>query len=237
MLALLLRVLKLPALFVIITTAIALYWLHEEGVGREILEEPVSSTVATKSVSLPEVPPELRAKMAKEVPGLAHMYVISADGGGLRAAFYTASVLAAADDLTCGEFGQHVRAASGVSGGALGIATWMVMREEYRNQEIARNQLPWESCWNSLKESVQSEYRVAFKPPAPLGALVQFTLLQDHLTLPLFATLTKCCRYQAQKQFGGSTLPKAGKTRHRIFCDRPINLHPSQKHSPSPCAM
>jgi hypothetical protein len=190
-LALLLRVLKLPALFVMITTAITLYWLHEEGVGRETLEMPVTSTVAasnSESGSLPEIPPELRDKMAK-VPSLAYTYVISADGGGLRAALYTALVLAFSDDYTCGEFGTRVRAASGVSGGALGIATWIIMREEYIQRQNAIGQLPWQECWNSVKQNLQSKERITSSTLPVLQNLVLYTLLQDHLILPLLGTL------------------------------------------------
>ena len=38
-------------------------------------------------------------------------------------------MLAAADDRTCGEFGRHVYAYSGVSGGSLGIAAYLAQRQ------------------------------------------------------------------------------------------------------------
>jgi hypothetical protein len=56
------------------------------------------------------------------------IFVVSAAGGGLRAAYWTATMLAIADDHTCGEFGRHVYAYSGVSGGSLGIAAYLAQR-------------------------------------------------------------------------------------------------------------
>jgi hypothetical protein len=59
------------------------------------------------------------------------IYLVAAAGGGVRAAAWTASVLAAADDQTCGEFGRHVYAYSAVSGGALGVAAYLAQRQEW----------------------------------------------------------------------------------------------------------
>ena len=56
------------------------------------------------------------------------VFLVSAEGGGMRAAAWTALVLARLDYLTQGTFGDHVFAASGVSGGSLGIATYAAMR-------------------------------------------------------------------------------------------------------------
>jgi hypothetical protein len=59
----------------------------------------------------------------------APVFLVAAAGGGLRAAYWTATMLAAADDRTCGEFGRHVYAYSGVSGGSLGIAAYLAQRQ------------------------------------------------------------------------------------------------------------
>jgi len=52
------------------------------------------------------------------------IYLVAAAGGGIRAAFLTASYLAAADDLSDGTFGKRVFVISGISGGSLGAATY-----------------------------------------------------------------------------------------------------------------
>jgi hypothetical protein len=55
------------------------------------------------------------------------VFVVAASGGGLRAAYWTASVLAHLDDETCGEFGRRLYALSGVSGGSLGSAIYVAL--------------------------------------------------------------------------------------------------------------
>lgn len=50
------------------------------------------------------------------------IFLIAAEGGGLRAAYWSGGVLTALDERTNREFSAHTFAYSGVSGGALGIA-------------------------------------------------------------------------------------------------------------------
>lgn len=61
-------------------------------------------------------------------PKASPVFFVAASGGGLRAAYWTASLLAAMDDRTCGQFGDHVFAMSGVSGGSLGVAAYLAQR-------------------------------------------------------------------------------------------------------------
>lgn len=117
-----------------------------------------------------------------------HGYAIHADGGGLRAALYTAMVLAMSDDLTCGEFGRHVYAASGVSGGSLGIATWAVLRQEYVRREGP--DAAWAPCRAALAAARLSG-RKAEIPGFPLALQVAHTLAQDHLSAALETMLTR----------------------------------------------
>ena len=56
------------------------------------------------------------------------VFIIAASGGGLRAAYWTGSLLAAMDDATCGSFGDHVFSVSGVSGGSLGLVSYLEQR-------------------------------------------------------------------------------------------------------------
>ncbi len=53
------------------------------------------------------------------------IFLVSAEGGGIRAAAWTAMVLSHLSDQSNGAFDRHVFAASGVSGGSLGIATYL----------------------------------------------------------------------------------------------------------------
>lgn len=67
------------------------------------------------------------------------LYLVSAEGGGIRAAYWSAVVLAELDSKTKGEFRKHVFALSGVSGGSLGIATFATaaMRNKVKPDELA----------------------------------------------------------------------------------------------------
>lgn len=62
-------------------------------------------------------------------PNGSPVFFVAASGGGLRAAYWTATLLAAMDDRTCGRFGDHVFAVSGVSGGSLGLAAYLAQRK------------------------------------------------------------------------------------------------------------
>src|SRR5690606_37338373 len=64
------------------------------------------------------------------------VFVVAAAGGGLRAAYWTALLLAEMDDRTCGQFGRHVLAASGVSGGSLGLALYAAQRRAWQRKPL-----------------------------------------------------------------------------------------------------
>jgi len=57
------------------------------------------------------------------------LFLVSAEGGGIRAAFWTAMGLGQMDLVTDGQFASRVISLSGVSGGSLGIATWLAAHE------------------------------------------------------------------------------------------------------------
>ncbi|HJT99143.1 MAG TPA: hypothetical protein VJ696_12580, partial [Rhodanobacteraceae bacterium] len=64
------------------------------------------------------------------------VFLVSAEGGGIRAAAWTALVLSRLEAQSGGRFGHHVVAASGVSGGSLGIATWAAMLDLEREGRL-----------------------------------------------------------------------------------------------------
>lgn len=59
------------------------------------------------------------------------VFFVAAEGGGIRAAYWSASVLSALEDEVPG-FSQHVFAMSGVSGGSLGEAVYAALLAERR---------------------------------------------------------------------------------------------------------
>jgi hypothetical protein len=129
-------------------------------------EDLGSETLAAKPQALLDQAARAGAAAAS-APAPARSLYVNAHGGGLRAAVFTAQVLARADDATCGAFGERVAAFSGVSGGSLGIATYLVARQELQ----ARG--GWGTC-----------VRGGNGAPAttPLADIVTGALVQDHLS-------------------------------------------------------
>ena len=60
-------------------------------------------------------------------PAESPIYVVSAEGGGIRAAAWAALVLTELDLSSAGKFGKSLLAASGVSGGSLGLSLYDAM--------------------------------------------------------------------------------------------------------------
>ena len=52
------------------------------------------------------------------------VFLVSAEGGGIRAAYWTARVMAELDEKSNGEFSRHAFALSGVSGGSVGVSAF-----------------------------------------------------------------------------------------------------------------
>jgi hypothetical protein len=189
-----------PDVVFILTIAVIIlaYSFHHEKPGQEWLgPKPPDAATADAQVTLPNAAPATPKSSGAVAPSRTQL-AIHADGGGLRAALFTAEVLAIADDLTCGDFGSHVFAASGVSGGSLGIATWAVMRAEVVRLEKEKKLQPgnrWADCKQQReKAGIQEGHAhrdgTRLLGPRPLWTLVLDTLLQDHLTVALTSMLT-----------------------------------------------
>jgi hypothetical protein len=107
--------------------------------------------------------------------------LVAAEGGGIRAAYWTAAVLAALEDRTAKAarpFSRHVFAISGVSGGALGAATYSAIvarRIVHPNDDANRTRL----------REVDEVLGRDFLSPT-LSTLLFPDLLQRFLPLPIF---------------------------------------------------
>lgn len=141
------------ALACALLVAILFAW-QKELMGNEKLDPPQIDT-----------PPY--AEQQKSTPGAK--IVVNAYGGGLRAAVYTALLLADLDDQSCGDFGGRLGQLSGVSGGSLGIAAYLVLRQDF----IATG--GWGDCKN-LEETTRQR---------KLRELVKNALVKDHLSVSL----------------------------------------------------
>lgn len=185
----------------VIVVAVVVFVAWHEKIGREKLRfvdlqqatgQPGKGAV--RRAAALDQPQQVAAHAPSDV-----QLAIHADGGGLRAALFTAAVLAYADDLTCGDFGSHLFAASGVSGGSLGIATWAVMRQEYiRKTDYSRKANvsektdaaevdPWGSC--KARRDDKGQPTIVLGERTPLADLVSSTLVLDHLSTALAAML------------------------------------------------
>jgi len=96
------------------------------------------------------------------------LFIVAAEGGGIRAAYWTASVLTAIQDNNpC--FADQLFALSGVSGGSLGSAVFTaLLADQHRNQPAAR-------CDR--------------EPVAPLSTKAKHILSEDFLAPVVAATL------------------------------------------------
>jgi hypothetical protein len=118
------------------------------------------------------------------------IFFVAAAGGGLRAAYWTATMLATADDQTCGEFGRHVYAYSGVSGGSLGISAYLAQRQVWEAKP------PAERCQPGRRAEIVELLRRDFLAPVA-GSL-------------LFAEMTqRFVPFDYLEQDRGSVLAKA----------------------------
>jgi hypothetical protein len=88
------------------------------------------------------------------------VFVVAAEGGGIRAAYWTANVLGALQDNNP-EFANHIYAMSGVSGGSLGIATFSALvkrnantmnceRDDAIKNGITREKAPYRDCAHAI---------------------------------------------------------------------------------------
>ncbi len=131
------------------------------------------------------------------------VFVVAAAGGGLRAAYWTAILLAEMDDRSCGQFGRHVLAASGVSGGSLGLALYAAQRQAWQ-----RKPLP-ERCQPGRAAQMRQVLSGDFLAPIAAGllfadapmAFVPFVSLQRDRT----DALSLAVQRRWEKAFEGDT--------------------------------
>jgi uncharacterized membrane protein len=156
---------NVPGLTTVVIAALTALTLlvGDEGLGRETL--PLPATAMGAAVAAPAAGAAVPAAAAS-APVPRALYV-NAHGGGLRAAVFTAQVLARADDATCGAFGEQVAAFSGVSGGSVGIATYLLARQTL----VARG--GWGDCHRDAPDKPRR---------TPLADIVTNVLVQDHLS-------------------------------------------------------
>ena len=122
-----------------------------------------------------------RAEITARNDGRYPVFVVAAAGGGIRAAYWSATVLAALEDEHPGVFSRHTVALSGVSGGSLGIATFLALTVQSRGQGVPPCQGPNVGPLQSCAMAVMSQDFLA--PTA--GSLLYPDLVQRFLWWPI----------------------------------------------------
>lgn len=74
--------------------------------------------------------PGLKERLGRAGEAHVPVYLVAAEGGGIRAAYWAATVLAGLNDRTEQAFAHHVFAVSGISGGSLGAAVYAGLRRD-----------------------------------------------------------------------------------------------------------
>lgn len=184
--------------------SLSLYLLPKAlGLPNLLLIPPLLAILAGQSVdnhSLPDVVPHAAARYpGTQRPLLAEhflawqtqraadkdfpIFIVAAAGGGHRAAVWSAEVLSRLEDATCGEFSRHVYAISGVSGGALGAASFVASLAEHGSQ--APGMTP--GCWHRSDRSkhISAFYASDFISPT-LAYMLFPDLLQRFWPEPIF---------------------------------------------------
>jgi hypothetical protein len=98
---------------------------------RPTVEEDFKEWMATRSVAF-----------GKDKEAVHPIFIIAAEGGGIRAAYWTANLLAAFQD-TNPKFADHVYALSGISGGSLGTALFANLLKDQQNLDCPDLNTDW----------------------------------------------------------------------------------------------
>ena len=104
-------------------------------------------------------------------PAPRPVFIVATEGGGIRAAYWTAAVLTSLSDTVPG-FTQHLFAVSGVSGGSLGAVTYRALLAEPAGGPIrkhARNALGFDALAPTISAFTQQDFvqRFLFVPILP----------------------------------------------------------------------
>ncbi|CUI08349.1 hypothetical protein [Massilia antarctica] len=102
----------------------------------------------------------LQARVASGtlVPGRPFpLFVVAAEGGGIRAAYWTGMVLAKLQDDSGARFGRHLFALSGVSGGSLGSSAFAALLADAGGNDLANaycarggRDTPYQECMRKV---------------------------------------------------------------------------------------
>ena len=105
------------------------------------------------------------------------LFLVAAEGGGIRAAYWAGIVLAKLQDESASRFGRHLFALSGVSGGSLAGATFAALMADAGSDTLARSQCAREHPAAMYQSCVRAMLRQDYLSPT-LGYLLYPDMLQ-----------------------------------------------------------
>lgn len=114
------------------------------------------------------------------------LFLVAAEGGGIRAAYWGGAVLARLQDDSGGRFGRHLFALSGVSGGSLAAASFAALVADERAARLAAAPCARRNPARRYQQCMASVLRRDYLSPV-LGYLLYPDMLQRFLPYPLAA--------------------------------------------------
>ena len=112
------------------------------------------------------------------------LYLAAAEGGGIRAAYWTGIVLAKLQDDSGNRFARHLFAMSGVSGGSLAVSSFAALVADGQDGALARAPCARANPARPYQQCIRSLLRRDFLSPT-LGYLLYPDMLQRFLPYPI----------------------------------------------------
>ena len=126
-----------------------------------------------------------RAQAGELQPGRAFpLYLVAAEGGGIRAAYWAGSVLAKLQDDSGGRFSRHVFGMSGVSGGSLALASFAALVADGHSGALAQSPCALRDPGHPYQHCMRSVLRRDFLSPT-VGYLMYPDMVQRFLPFAL----------------------------------------------------
>jgi hypothetical protein len=112
------------------------------------------------------------------------LFLVAAEGGGIRAAYWAGSVLAKLQDDSGARFGRHLFAVSGVSGGALAAGAFAALVADAGSATLANSECAQGAPGALYQRCMRAVLRQDYLSPA-LGYLLYPDMLARFLPFPL----------------------------------------------------
>ena len=112
------------------------------------------------------------------------VYLVAAEGGGIRAAYWAGIVLAKLQDDSEARFGRHLFALSGVSGGSLAGGVFAALVADHRSGALTRAPCAQRNPANVYQQCIRAVLRRDYLSPA-LGYAMYPDMLQRFLPFPM----------------------------------------------------